>query len=431
MVLIALHILLLAWLSWRLYLLFGESPVRLYYWPALGLKLLAGIGLGLLYFVYYGGGDTLNYHDDAATLANLAGENLILYGKALLGEYPSDIDLHYLQQERALLTAKIFSPLYIITGSNYWLSACYISFLAFAAIFFLVHRLVFNRPGLKKAAPLAFLFWPSFVFWTSGLLKESLAMICIAYIVATALPYLMAGKNIKPGEAILSLLLLIPLFYIKYYYAGLLVPVLACLLLAKWIGHRFSMPKHWVAGIFLVALVAGGWLATQLHPNMNADRFLTVWVENYYLMAAASAEGGFVEYEGLEASWSSVLAHAPKAVLTGLFEPLFRLDLTNALLLAAAAENIILLCLTTLGLAGWLFQTRLSLSLNMLAMMIYILLFALIMGIAAPNFGAIVRYRISYQPFFTLLVIAGCGQFLRWMQSKVKAGPYAILNRSS
>jgi hypothetical protein len=420
--LIALHILILAWLSWRLFQRYGNSPVRLYYWPALGLKLLSGIALGLLYFVYYGGGDTLNYHDDAASLAALAWEDPAGYGKALLGEYPPALNLHYHQQERALLAAKIFSPLYVITGSNYWLSASYLSFLAFAAIFLLVHRLVSCRPVLKKAAPLAFLFWPSFVFWTSGLLKESLAMICIAYIVAAAVPYLTAAKRIRPLEALLALALFMPLFYIKYYYTGLLAPFLACLLLATWVGRRFQLHKLLVAGIFLFLLLAGVLLTTRLHPNMYAERFLEVWVDNYYLMAAASAEGNYVDFEGLEASWSSVLEHAPRAVLTGLYEPLFRFDLTNVLQLAAAAENTILLLLTILSLVGWVLQSRLGLTLNVFAIILYVLIFALVMGIAAPNFGAIVRYRISYQPFFTLLVLAGSGHFLQWMKGKAKRG---------
>lgn len=422
MVLIALHIVLLAWLSRRLHLVFKKSPARLYYWPALVFKLVAGIALGLLYFVYYGGGDTINYHEDATALANLATEDFSLYRKALLGDYPAGLELHYLQQERALLTAKIFSPFYIVTGNNYWLTACYISLIAFASLFFLVHRLVGFRPALKKAAPLAFLFWPSFVFWTSGLLKESLAIICIAFIVASVLPYLLGRQEIVVTEAFLALLLFIPLFYIKYYYAGLLAPVLGCLLLAVWLGRRFRLRKSQTGGIFLLSLLAGGWLATQLHPNMYPERFLEVWVENYYLMADASAEGAYVSYSGLEASWSSVLRHAPRAVLTGLYEPLFRFDITNFLQLAAAAENIVLLILTILAVLGWGLEKRMQLSLIVLAVLLYVLLFALVMGIAAPNFGAIIRYRISYQPFFTLIVLVGAALFMRWMQSKVKRG---------
>lgn len=422
MLLIALHIVLLVWLSRRLYLVFRKSPARLYYWPALLFKLAAGIAVGLLYFVYYGGGDTINYHEDASALAALATEKPGLYWSALLGDYPAGIQLHYLQQERALLTAKIFSPFYVLTANNYWLTACYISLIAFASLFFLVHRLVGFRPVLKKAAPLAFLFWPSFVFWTSGVLKESLAIICIAFIVASVLPYLLGKQEIIVTEAFIALLLFVPLFYIKYYYAGLLAPVLGCLLLSVWAGRSFDLRKSWTAVIFLLSLLAGGWLVTRLHPNMYAERFLAVWVENYYLMVNASAEGAYVSYHGLEASWASVFRHAPRAIITGLYEPLFRFDPTNFLQLAAAAENIVLLALTILALLGWGLQQRFQLSLLVVAVLLYVLLFALVMGIAAPNFGALIRYRISYQPFFTLIVLVGAGLFLRWIQSKVKRG---------
>lgn len=414
-----LLVLLLGWAGWRGYQVFINSPVRLYYFPALVVKLLAGIGLGLLYFFYYGGGDTLNYHQDATALSELAWENPPAYLKVLAGGEPDSIALHYASgQERALLAAKIFSFFYLFTGNNYWITACYISFLAFLNLFWMVHRLVSLRPGMQKAAALAFLFWPSFTFWTSGLLKESLAIICISFAVSAFLPFILAEKKLNWLEIVIAVLLMVLLFKLKYYYAGILGPVLACLLISIWLGRVFSL-KRVVVWLSFVILLAGGFLvATQLHPNLYVSRFLGVWVENYYLLSEASYEGAYIVYEQLEPEWKSVLSNAPKAVIAGLYAPLIPLDFTNPLRMAAAAENIFLLLLSIIGFIGWILKCRGRLTLTAFAVMIYVLIFAFVMGIAAPNYGTLSRYSISYQPFFVLLVLIGCQYFMSWFRQK-------------
>lgn len=420
MILILVHVCFLAWISRRMFHYYSDSPIRPYYWPALALKLFSGIALGLLYFVYYGQGDTLNYQQDAAELASLGRNDFPAYLKVFLGQYPEGLELVFQQQERALFTAKIFSLFHLLTGNNYWITACYVSFLAFTALFHLSHRLSKWGPVHPRAVALAFLFWPSFVFWTSGLLKESIAIICIAYAVASVVPFLFAEKKLKGIELGFSFLLLILLFQIKYYYAGLLAPVLICLVVSVGLGRRFRLKSYWVWTLFLVLLVGGVGMATQLHPNLYMSRFMGVWVENYHLIAEASAEGGFVVYEGLVPSWQSVLKNAPKGIFTGLYEPVFRFDSANLLKMAASAENLLLLVLSLFALAGWWLKERGRLSLPTFSVLLYVLAFALIMGIAAPNYGAVIRYRISYQPFFVLLVLEGTLQVLFWFRKKEK-----------
>lgn len=416
--LILIHLILLSYISWRLYQHYAGSTLRLYYWPGLLLKLVAGLLLGMLYFFYYQGGDTVHYHQDAAALAALAYEDLPAYVLSLTGNYPEGLQLHYLEQERAMLTAKIFSVFYVFTASNYWITACYLSFLAFASLFLMVKRLVLYRPALQKPAALAFLFWPSFVFWTSGLLKESLSIICIAFIVATFLPYLFGNVKVRLRELLIAILLFLLLFYIKYYYAAMLAPILLCLLAAVWLGRRFHLRKFLVWGIFLLALVGGVAAAMQLHPNLWASRFPEVWISNYFLMVEISEPGAYVEFEKLQADWRSILRNVPKAIAAGLYAPLYPFDWTNILRLLASAENIVLLLFSLSGLLGWILQQRARISLYGLATLIYILAFALFISIAAPNYGTLLRYRISYHPFFVLLMLTATFQLISWLRRK-------------
>lgn len=415
-----LHILLLAWLSYGAYQRNKDTALHWYFWPALALKLISGIGVGVLYFFYYQHGDIYNYHEDASSLAALALQEPLAYLKSWFGAAPSGLELVYATEERALLTAKIFSLVYVFTNSNFWLASVWVSFLPFLASFHLTARLVRYRPFLQKAAPLAFLFWPSHVFWTSGLLKESVAMGCMAFIIAAVLPAILAGKKLKGSEVLAALLLFVVLFKIKYYYAGLLGPFLICLLFVSWLRRRYHLQEAAAGGLFLLLLSGGIGLASLLHPNLYPSRFLQVWVENYYLLANASAEGNYVLFEGIRADWKSVLVHAPKAIFAGLLLPLFPSDPANPLKLAAVAENSLLLLLSIFALAGWLLRGR-KLTLNGLAVFLYVLVFALFIAVAAPNFGTLLRYRVSYHPFFVLLVLAGFKYWLSWLLQKFKS----------
>ena len=54
--------------------------VKPFFWPALLLKLVAGIGLGLLYKYHYAVGDTFSFFEDASALAKVFwGESPITY----------------------------------------------------------------------------------------------------------------------------------------------------------------------------------------------------------------------------------------------------------------------------------------------------------------------------------------------------------------
>src|ERR1041384_5391371 len=62
-----LLICLLAYRVWRK-LVTADSVV---YWSALSFKLMASIGVGVVYKYYYGNGDTLTLFDDACKLVGL------------------------------------------------------------------------------------------------------------------------------------------------------------------------------------------------------------------------------------------------------------------------------------------------------------------------------------------------------------------------
>jgi hypothetical protein len=143
------------------------------------LKIAAGLALGLVYKFYYSGGDTFQYLGDARAFTNY----LIDYPKQAVDVYfaTGKLDalvsaLTFSDQPRALLFVKLISGLYLLAGGDYWILATFLSVISFFCVFLIVKELLLWYPNARRPLVVAFYFLPSFVFWTSGVLKESLAV---------------------------------------------------------------------------------------------------------------------------------------------------------------------------------------------------------------------------------------------------------------
>jgi hypothetical protein len=177
------HIILifsLAFLLWRK----QTMELKRIFWPALAARLVAGVCLGLLYTYYFPVGDTFAYFSDASRVADLARKDLSSYLELLfLNRHVETLSLTF-QEPRALFLTKVTRVFNILTGDNYWASALYFSFISFLGAWYLVQTIATYILSVKWATVIAFLFFPSIVFWTSGLLKESLAMGAMFFLAA-------------------------------------------------------------------------------------------------------------------------------------------------------------------------------------------------------------------------------------------------------
>src|SRR5690606_33751851 len=181
-VLIIAHIVILFSLA---FLIFNneQTSLRLFFWPALALRVAAGVAFGVLYNYYYGIGDTLAYFHDAEHLVDLAQQNPLAYLRFLWAtDLSHDIFSELLfTQPRALFFSKLTSVFCLFTGTNYWITGLYFSFIAFVFSWYLV-RIIVNQFSIVAPAVFAFLFFPSILFWTSGIIKEALALPALFFI---------------------------------------------------------------------------------------------------------------------------------------------------------------------------------------------------------------------------------------------------------
>lgn len=376
------------------------------FWPALLLKLLAGIGLGIVYTRYYTVGDTFGYFSDGATLAALAKKDLATYFDFLWrGDETFRIwsSLNF-QQPRALFFAKITSVFNLLSGDNYWIISLYFSFLSFCCSWWLVRALAKFYPAAEKAAAFAFLFFPSIVFWTSGLVKECLAMASL-YFLSTAFLKVWKAEKVRVIEWLAVPLALWFLWNLKYYYLAAFLPIAStCLVVRRIIephvSFRHPLPK---ALVWLVIFIVPVSAVSLVHPNFYPQHFLEVVVSNYETFVTISQPQDVIHYSNLEADLGSVLQYAPKALFSGLFRP-FPWEAENVFQILASLENMLMLLLFITSLARWKNAVREKDRMLLFAVTLYVIVLCIFLALSTPNFGTLSRYRVGFLPFFVLLI---------------------------
>lgn len=379
--------------------------LKAFFWPALVFKCLAGVGLGWLYAYYYGLGDTLLYFHDGERLAQLARLDPATYLQFLWNgdeSFPFWNDLH-LQEPRALFMAKITSVFNLFSHDDYWITSLYFSTVPFFSAWMLTKAIVRLDVALRGAAVFSLLFFPSAVFWGSGLIKESLAMSSLFFISVVFLK-LWSNERVSVGQWIVCCVALWLVWGLKYYYLAIFLPVAASTLVARFVFSRLPalggvVKVAFWAVIFVVPLLG----VSLIHPNFYPERFLEVMVSNYEAFHEISQPEDVVTYAGLEATAASVLLHAPGALATGLFRP-FPWEAGNALQAFASFENMVLLVLSVAAL--WNVKKLIASPQRMLlwSLFLYSVLLCIFLALSTPNFGTLSRYRVGFLPYFVLLI---------------------------
>lgn len=386
---------------------------------AMALKAIAGIGLGLVYSIHYPGGDTTGYFHESAILADVlrnCPEQIwhIFFGS--LDRLPDGLVLQYADQPRSFFFVRLLSLLHLITNGNYWISSVYLSWISFEGIFFLAGKIVRYYPEQRRVVIASFMFLPSAVFWSSGILKESLAMPAVALLCGLTL-----GQYERPLKADLRWLYLgIPAAYVlwslRYFYAAVLFPLMFALWVWRLMTDNLKRPYSRllatmaIAGMFVMAISLLG----RLHYNLKPGVLPGLIYENYSLIISRSAEGAVVEFPGIGPAPLQVASQIPRSLAAGLFRPTV-LDSRQFPALLTAMENTVLLILTALALPG-LWRRGLRMDPRIVAVMVFIGILAAALPMVSPNFGSLARYKVAYLPFLWLLAIAGAARTgRRWL----------------
>ena len=392
------------------FLIFKRQPeaLRPFFWPALIFKCIAGILLGLLYFYYYTKDDTFNYFADAGTLVDMASASPSDYIRFLWVEYSSETSSVRLliPEPRAVFFTKMVSLVCLVSGNNYWITSLYFSFISFCGAWYLFKVLSYEFKNTAFAA-IALLFFPSIIFWTSGLIKESVAMATLFGVTAIFVK-IYSRTKISVFEWVILLPMIWILWNLKYYFLAVYLPVASTLLVMRLLIERYIGIQNRILYLasWLIVFIIPLYVASVIHPNFYPERFLDVIVSNYDAFTALSAPEDLIHYTNLTATPGSILSHFPWAAFSALFRP-FLWEAHNALQVMAALENTMIVVISIVSLTN-AFKTgtlrNITRSPLVAGTLLYVFLVAAFLALSTPNFGTLCRFRVGFLPFYLLVV---------------------------
>ena len=383
-----------------------QESLKPWFFYTLFLKIGAGIVLGMLYIYVFQEGDTISYHKAASWLSQYARKEPEKYFDflVLMGKIPEGFSF-FINEPRALFLAKITSVIAIITNNNYWLISIYFSLFSFIGSWLVANRIASFYPNYGFAALIGFLFFPSVVFWSSGLLKESIAMGCIGLYVYIFIP-LFRDQKMNIVQGFVFIISAIFLWLVKYYYAGILFSVTFALFISKIIisNPRFTFTKNKpVYSIFLTVFIILSLGISFLHPNLNPFNIFSILEQNHFQMLAISDPGNTVRFINIGQGFTYFLINIPVSMIGGLFLPL-PWSTHSFLGVLAGILNLIILILAIAKIFSFRKAADLESKLLASALITYIFILAILLTFTTPNFGTLERYKISYLPFFLLLI---------------------------
>jgi hypothetical protein len=409
LVALLLNLGLLATLGWWLRREYRQAAPGLRRWllPALALRVAAGAlphGLDSDFALHWGQSLTAQFWAQPKTAWMLWQGHEVRGVRGVLNIY---------EWSNTLFTIKIVGLMSIASLSHEWLTCCYMSIGCFMGCWLLVRTLA----GVFPSAPLgagvvAFLLWPSVVWWASGVTKETLVLGSGTALVALVLSEIY-GPTLRPGWRRLGRWLMLAALAwlhvrLRYFFA---LPLLGSLLALA--GIALAQQRGWLrAGWLRLALlltgglVAAGGLVVAVGGEPVSKAFITSQLWQNYLHGVATSSGRpHIEYPGLHPTVSSMTLHFPLAAAQTLVRPWLG---ESAVLryVGVGLENLLLLGLLGLaagavvrGRPGWLPAAL------VLALLLYCVVLAGLIGLSTPNLGTLLRYRTIFWPWLLWLLL--------------------------
>ncbi|WP_210486284.1 hypothetical protein [Rufibacter aurantiacus] len=401
---------------------FSNKVTKKYFLPALTLKFIGAIGLGLIYRYMYYGGDTANYyfHTKLITAAfyesPLAGFKLIFLEAGFDPEtYKYTSLMFWYGADTEYMIARIAAIPSIFSYNTYSVIAITFAAISFSGMWAMYLTFLKIYPDLAKQFAIAVFFLPSVFFWGSGFMKDSITIGALGWTFYGFYNLLILKVKI-PTSLFAFVLGAAALASIKIYILLCFLPPALFWLFNEYnsriqnsIVRLISKPLFFAVGLSVAAL--GATKITEGDAKYDINNIAeTTKVTSRYLSEQVTS-GSQYNIGNLDGSVSSMVKATPQAIIVSLYRP-FLWEARNPTMLLSAIEALyfLLFSLYCIYKAGIIKTFYIISSIPVVNFsLIFSLLFAFAVGLNSGNFGTLVRYKIPLMPFYlsALFIIQG------------------------
>lgn len=408
-----------------------DSTTRRYFIPALTVKIIGAIAVGLIYQFYYGGGDTFAFHTYGSRVIWEAFQESVDQGLRLLlsdGDYTGGVykyasRIWYYRDPQSFFIIRVAAVFDLLTFSTYSATAALFAVVSFSGLWALFITFQRKHPTIHLLLAVAVLFVPSVFFWGSGILKDTLTIGCLGWLTYSFSCLFISGRY--------SLLYVLIFFLCSYIIFSIKIYILLCFLQAAILWFflsKLSMLRSLVLRVLVtpVVLLTAGLLAyyainrvAEDNPKYSLDKIAeTAKVTAYdirYGWGARDGVGAGYNLGELDGTFTGMIKLAPEAINVSLFRP-YIWEVQNPLMLLSSIESIFFLLLTVFVLVK-VGPRKLFIGLSkpdVVFCLVFSLVFAFSVGISTYNFGSLSRYKIPLMPYYLTALI------LIWHYAKPK-----------
>lgn len=321
-------------------------------------------------------------------------------------------NLGYCRDPNNFMIVRIVSVLSFFTFGKYLITCLFFSMISFSGVWRLYRFFYEQYPHLHKQLAFAILYLPTFVFWSSGILKDPLCTGAMGWLTYGLYQAVYIKKNFIK-DAIIIVFSSYVLILLKAYILVSYVPFLLLFLILKNVNLVKNIFFRLSIGLSLMIGIMLGF--TQIMKSLQssvskyAGEGFTKTIQTYqknYADQDSWAESNFslgVEFDG---SVTSLLKMAPAAVVATLYRP-FIWESRKLSTLLSSLESLAIMLFTlkviwTLGFGKFFKSFRDPAIFYCIS---FSLLFALFVGATTPNFGTLCRYKIPCMPFYLVAMI--------------------------
>lgn len=402
------------------------EPYYKYFTNALIIKVFAGVVFAAITMMFYPG-DTFEYFKTINSINKLLLQEPSKYVDILLqGPKPefwsyftpeTGYPAYYMWRDpNTVLVSRIFSPFMLLTSGSFIISTVLAAIIGFTGLWKLYLVFCNLYPGLEKKFAYAILYFPSVLFWSSGILKDTLTIAAVGWIVYSFYNFAILRK-IKIKYILVIIIASFLIINIKAYIFAALVPGLLVWLFFKQLSNIKSGFIKFIVSPFLIIAVLFGFtlIMNSVSDDMGAYGDVNQAIEKAQitqqdLIRSEQYGENYYDIGKFEATPMGILKKAPISIISGVFRP-FIWEAKNPFVLLAALEGsfligFLLFIIFKTGLIQ--FFRNIFKDPMLIFAFSFIIIFGFGVGLASANFGALVRYKIPLLPLFVagLIVLA-------------------------
>ena len=399
---------------------YENGPLRKYFIVAFFLHMLGSFLYCMVIQYYYGYGDSFGFYQGSDFIRNVisnTGDPVSpffmssddferVYGAASAGDLslPTGIDV-----DSNLTVMKISAALSYVSFNSYLIISLFFGLFAFTGLWKLYKTMTaILGTGSARLLAIFILYLPSVCFWGSGLIKDSICLGAIGFIIYYLYKVLIQ-KKFKWRDPFLLLILFYLLFIIKSYVA---IVLLASIVLAYVINIIINSKKNIlklmvVAFVLLItATILVASLSSTVDSIIEDSKNNIETFKGAYAAEDENSIAGFGTAD-TDISLGGILLRSPLAVFTTLFRP-FLWESGKMVMFLSALESLLTLALTIFVLVKcriWRFFYYIFNDPYVFFCFIFTVLMGVIVGLSTFNFGTLVRYRLPVLPFYFFMLL--------------------------